>query len=67
MVDRPGGHEDSTSIRSMGAVVDTLGQRELEDAAREFEKRWGDSRYVIGRDEPTASCPPGGHACSPSS
>jgi len=41
---------DSASIRSMGAVVDTLGQRELEGAAREFEKRWGDGRYVLAKD-----------------
>ncbi|WP_422772899.1 hypothetical protein ACN28C_07995 [Plantactinospora sp. WMMC1484] len=41
---------DSSSIRSMGPVVDTLGQRELEAAAREFEKRWGDGRYVVAKD-----------------
>ena len=41
---------DSASIRSMGAVVDTLGQRDLEGAAHEFEKRWGDGRYVLAKD-----------------
>ncbi|MGW3786521.1 hypothetical protein ACWD5Z_18205 [Micromonospora chokoriensis] len=41
---------DSSPIRSMGPVVDTLGQRELEGAAREFEKRWGDGRYVVAKD-----------------
>ncbi|WP_433119404.1 hypothetical protein [Micromonospora sp. CA-246542] len=41
---------DSASVRSMGAVVDTLGQRGLEDAARNFEKRWGDGRHVVGKD-----------------
>ncbi|MBY8874510.1 hypothetical protein K7640_22030 [Micromonospora sp. PLK6-60] len=41
---------DSSPIRSMGPVVDTLGQRELESAAREFEKRWGDGRYVVAKD-----------------
>ncbi|MEU7755777.1 hypothetical protein AB0B57_24155 [Micromonospora sp. NPDC049101] len=41
---------DSASIRSMGAVVDTLGQRNLEDAAHHFEKRWGDGRHVVAKD-----------------
>ncbi|MEU8256627.1 hypothetical protein AB0C06_20460 [Micromonospora inaquosa] len=41
---------DGSSVRSMGPVVDTLGQHELEAAAREFEKRWGDGRYVVAKD-----------------
>ncbi|MEV6365941.1 hypothetical protein FXF53_24460 [Micromonospora sp. WP24] len=41
---------DSAPIRSMGSVVDTLGQRELEKAAHEFEKRWGDGRHVVAKD-----------------
>ncbi|MEV4810100.1 hypothetical protein [Micromonospora avicenniae] len=41
---------DSAPIKSMGHVVDTLGQRELEKAAHEFEKKWGDGRHVVAKD-----------------
>ena len=41
---------DSQVIRSMGHLVDDLGQRTLESAAQTFEKSWSDGRYVIGRD-----------------
>ncbi|MFD0785375.1 hypothetical protein ACFQZ8_15820 [Micromonospora azadirachtae] len=41
---------DSAPIKSMGHAVDTLGQRELEKAAHEFEKKWGDGRHVVAKD-----------------
>ncbi|MFC4020556.1 hypothetical protein ACFOW4_21805 [Micromonospora sp. GCM10011542] len=41
---------DSAPIRSMGHVVDTLGQRDLQKAAHDFEKRWGDGRHVVAKD-----------------
>ncbi|MGW4464938.1 hypothetical protein [Micromonospora sp. NPDC004704] len=41
---------DSSPIRAMGQLVDTLGQHDLESAAHEFEKRWGDGRHVLAKD-----------------
>jgi hypothetical protein len=41
---------DSGPTAAMGGLVDSLGQPDLEGAARHFEKRWADGRYVLGRD-----------------
>ncbi|MEV4758827.1 hypothetical protein AB0J86_27535 [Micromonospora sp. NPDC049559] len=41
---------DSAPIKAMGHLVDSLGQHDLESAAHEFEKRWGDGRHVVGKD-----------------
>jgi hypothetical protein len=41
---------DSSQVQSMDHVVDNLGQRDLESAAYDFEKRWGDGRFVVYRD-----------------
>jgi hypothetical protein len=37
-------------VRSMGGMVDAMGDRRVQDAARDFEKSWGDGRFVLGRD-----------------
>ncbi|GAA5192383.1 hypothetical protein GCM10023322_51860 [Rugosimonospora acidiphila] len=41
---------DSSPIKSMGSVVDTLGQKDLESAAHNFESKWSDGRYVVSKD-----------------
>lgn len=37
-------------VRSMGGMVDAMGDKRMRDAARDFEKSWGDGRFVLGRD-----------------
>lgn len=37
-------------IRSMGGMVDAMGDKRMRDAGRDFEKSWGDGRFVLGRD-----------------
>ena len=49
---------DGTAVRSMGSVVDTLGQRNLEDAAHQFEKRWGDGGTSWPRTSKAYATPP---------
>jgi hypothetical protein len=41
---------DSGPTAAMGGLIDSLGQPDLQGSARHFEKRWGDGRYVLGRD-----------------
>lgn len=36
--------------RDMGDRVEALGHRELRAAGEDFERSWGDGRYVVGRD-----------------
>ncbi|MFC0109613.1 hypothetical protein [Kibdelosporangium aridum] len=40
----------SDLVKSMGDVVEALADQKLETAAWDFEKAWGDGRYVLGRD-----------------
>lgn len=40
----------SGAIRSMGNQVRSLGQRELQAAARDFERSWNDGRHVVDKD-----------------
>jgi hypothetical protein len=37
-------------IKSMGDMVEAMGDKKLRSAARDFEKSWGDGRFVLGRD-----------------
>lgn len=42
---------DTGITREMGrARFDALGNRTLQDGARDFERSWGDGRFVLGRD-----------------